>query len=319
MKEKKLHKVMIKKEYCKRCGICINICPTKVFEEDERGYPAVKNIEKCTGCKLCETHCPDFAVWVDNEEHPLWKYLRIEKIPHVWCPGCGIGIVLQSILRAIDKIGLDKNKIVMVSGIGCSGRMPGYVDFNTLHTTHGRALAFATGIKLAKPDLKVIVVLGDGDGVAIGGNHLIHTARRNVPLTVILINNYIYGMTGGQVSPTTPHLSYATTSPYGNVEYPFDVAQLVASAGGNFVARTTTYHTAIMDRFIEKALKKDGFNFVEVVSQCPTYYGRLNKKPDPFEMLSFYKKGLPLKLGVLKDEDNKTLIDLMEEVLWKSA
>ena len=173
----------------------------------------------------------------------IYKYLRHDKkFPHVWCPGCGNGIVLGSLIRAIDSIGLKKDEIVLVSGIGCSGRMPVYVDFNTLHATHGRALTFATGIKLANPSLTVIVVMGDGDATAIGGNHLIHAARRNLDINAIIINNRIYGMTGGQHSPTTPYGAFTTTSTFGHIEHAFSIAELVVTAGGAFVARGTVYH-----------------------------------------------------------------------------
>lgn len=216
-------------------------------------------------------------------------YLRPSKMPHIWCSGCGHGIVLKSLLRAIAKIGLDKNDVAIVSGIGCSSRTPGYLDFNTLHTTHGRAIAFATGLKIANPKLHVIVVTGDGDALAIGGNHFIHAARRNLDITVIIFNNYIYGMTGGQVSPTTPTLKRATTTPYGNPDMPFDISRLAVAAGAVYVARTTAYHYARMDKYIEKAIRKKGFSVVEVFSPCPTYYGRLNKLGNAVEMLKFQR------------------------------
>jgi len=216
-------------------------------------------------------------------------YLRQSKMPHIWCAGCGHGMVLKSLLRCIAKLGWQKDDIAVVSGIGCSSRTPGYVDFNTLHTTHGRALAFATGLKIAKPRLHVIVVTGDGDTVAIGGNHFIHAARRNIDITTIIYNNNIYGMTGGQVSPTTPTGKKATTAPYGNPDAPFDIARLAAAAGASYVARSTIYHTARLDKFIEQALTKRGFSVVEVLSPCPTAYGRMNKAGGPVEMLLFQK------------------------------
>ena len=204
-------------------------------------------------------------------------YLRESKFPSVWCPGCGHGLILASILRAIHKIGWKKENIVMVSGIGCAGRIPGYVDFCTLHTTHGRALAFATGIKFARPELNVIAVMGDGDSAAIGGNHLIHAARRNINITGIVFNNYIYGMTGGQKSPTTPRGFFSSTSPYGNAEPPFDLCSMVRGAGAVFVARGTEYHVPALDSIIFQALNKKGFSFVEAVTMCPTSFGRKNK------------------------------------------
>src|SRR5512144_748382 len=164
------------------------------------------------------------------------KYLRLDKFPMIFCPGCGDGIILKATLRAIDHIGLDKDQVMMVSGIGCSSRTSGYVDVNTLHTTHGRALTFATGIKLVRPDLHVIVITGDGDGTAIGGNHLIHAARRNIDITVLCVNNLTYGMTGGQVGPTTPSPAIAATAPYGAFEEPFNLPFLADSAGAVYVA-----------------------------------------------------------------------------------
>ena len=221
------------------------------------------------------------------EDRPLiYKYLRHDKkFPHVWCGGCGIGILLGSLIRAIDHIGYTKDEVVLVSGIGCSGRLPVYVDFNTLHTTHGRALTFATGVKLAKPELKVIVIMGDGDATAIGGNHFIHAARRNLELTAVIVNNNIYGMTGGQYSPTTPYGQRATTAVYGSVEHSFDIAQLAVCAGAVFAARGTVYHVRQLDGLIEKALLKNGFSVVEVISQCHTHYGRLNKLGNHIEMM----------------------------------
>jgi len=221
------------------------------------------------------------------EDRPLiYKYLRHDKkFPHVWCGGCGIGILLGSLIRAIDHIGYTKDEVVLVSGIGCSGRLPVYVDFNTLHTTHGRALTFATGVKLAKPELKVIVIMGDGDATAIGGNHFIHAARRNLELTAVIVNNNIYGMTGGQNSPTTPYGQRATTAVYGSVEHSFDIAQLAVCAGAVFAARGTVYHVRQLDGLIEKALLKNGFSVVEVISQCHTHYGRLNKLGNHIEMM----------------------------------
>jgi 2-oxoglutarate ferredoxin oxidoreductase subunit beta len=211
--------------------------------------------------------------------------LRKDKLPHIWCEGCGDGIALKAILRAIQNMGLNKNDIAMVSGIGCSSRTPGYVDFNTLHTTHGRAIAYATGLKLARPELSVIVVTGDGDATAIGGNHLIHAARRNINLTVLVYNNHIYGMTGGQVSPTTPMGDFATTAPYGGMENTFDIAGLTIAAGASFVARSTVYHAKALERMIEKAMRKTGFSLVEIMSPCPTAYGKINNNGLPNDLI----------------------------------
>ncbi|HSR10704.1 MAG TPA: 2-oxoacid:ferredoxin oxidoreductase subunit beta [Thermodesulfobacteriota bacterium] len=225
------------------------------------------------------------------EERPLiYKYLRHDKkFPHVWCGGCGTGIILGSLIRAIDHLEYTKDEVVLVSGIGCSGRMPVYVDFNTLHTTHGRALTFATGAKLAKPELKVIVVMGDGDATAIGGNHFIHSARRNIDLTAIIVNNNIYGMTGGQASPTTPYGERATTAQYGTVEHSFNISELAVCAGAVYVARGTVFHTRQLDQLIEKALQKKGFSVVEVISQCQTHFGRLNKLGNQVEMMKWQR------------------------------
>jgi 2-oxoglutarate ferredoxin oxidoreductase subunit beta len=221
----------------------------------------------------------------------IHKYLRHDKkFPHVWCPGCGNGIILGALLRAIDRIGLEKDEIVLASGIGCSGRMPVYVDFNTLHATHGRVLTLATGIKLAKPSLTVITVMGDGDAAAIGGNHFIHAARRNLDLTALIINNQIYGMTGGQHSPTTPYGCRAATAPYGHVESPFSIAELAMVAGAPFVARGTVYHARLLDELVEKAVSKRGFSVVEVMSNCHIQFGRRNKMPDPVTMMKWLKR-----------------------------
>ena len=221
----------------------------------------------------------------------LIEYLRHkQEVPHVWCPGCGNGILLGSLIRAIDRTGYEKDEIVLVSGIGCAGRLPAYVDFNTLHTTHGRALTFATGVKLADPRLQVIVIMGDGDATAIGGNHFIHAARRNVNLTAIIVNNDAYGMTGGQYSPTTPYGALATTALFGNIEHAFSIAELAVSAGASLVARGTVYHAGLVAELIEMAIRKRGFGVVEVISHCPTHYGRKNGMGGPVEMLRWQKE-----------------------------
>ena len=240
----------------------------------------------------------------------IHKYLRHDKkFPHVWCPGCGIGIMLGALIRAIDRTGFEKDDIVLVSGIGCSGRLPVYVDFNTLHTTHGRALTFATGVKLAKPNLKVIVVMGDGDAVAIGGNHFIHAARRNIDLTAIIVNNSVYGMTGGQYSPTTPYGMRSTTTVYSNIEQDFRISELAVTAGAVFVGRGTVYHAKLLDSLIEQALLKKGFSVVEVISHCHTQYGRQNRLGSAVEMMQWQRdhalpveKALKMKPEELKDK-----------------
>ncbi len=216
-------------------------------------------------------------------------YFRVDKLPHIWCPGCGHGIIMAAIARAIESSGLDKDKVCIVSGIGCSSRAPGYMDFNTLHTTHGRALAFATGVKMANPELEVIVIAGDGDLSAIGGNHLIHAARRNINLTTICFNNNIYGMTGGQYSPTTPTHDKGTTAPYGNIDRPFDITKLAGGAGATYTAKSTVYHVKQLQKYIEKAIAHKGFSLVEAISVCPTYYGRKNKKGSAVDMITWLK------------------------------
>ena len=217
-------------------------------------------------------------------------YIREKFFPHLWCPGCGHGIVLNNLLRAVEKLALSKNDIVMVSGIGCSARISGYVDFHTLHTLHGRALAFATGVKMSRPDLNLIVPMGDGDALAIGGNHFIHAARRNIDMTAIVMNNRVYGMTGGQFSPMSGFGTLATTAPYMNIDHEFDVADMARSAGASFVARTTTYHVEQMKDIFVQAISHKGFSVVEVLSQCPTYYGRKNKLGTAPEMMEYFKE-----------------------------
>ncbi|MDI6813725.1 MAG: 2-oxoacid:ferredoxin oxidoreductase subunit beta [Desulfitobacteriaceae bacterium] len=218
------------------------------------------------------------------------QYFRTEALPHIWCPGCGIGTITAAIVRSIKTLQLDQNNVVIVSGIGCSSRMPGYLDFNTLHTTHGRALAFATGIKASRPELDVFVIMGDGDASAIGGNHFIHAARRNIDLTAIIINNSIYGMTGGQSSPMTPHDKRATTSPYGNLERPFQILDVAKAAGATYGARATAFHNQLLTKLIVNAYNNPGFSVVETISQCPVSYGRRNKFKTPADMLMWQKE-----------------------------
>jgi len=234
------------------------------------------------------------------------QYIRKEMFPHIWCPGCGNGIVLGALIRAIHSLGWEKDEIAMVSGIGCSSRITGYVDFNTMNTTHGRALAFATGIKMAKPKLKVIAVMGDGDCAAIGGNHFIHAARRNINITAIIINNMIYGMTGGQYSPLTPTGKYGSTAPYGNIDQNFDISALAASAGASYVARSSIFNVNQSQRFIKNALKKKGFSVVEIISDCPISYGKMNKLRTPIEMLDWIKSiTIPKKSWEMMSNEEK--------------
>ena len=229
-----------------------------------------------------------------------FKYIRLDKMPHIWCPGCGHGIIMGGMVRTFEKMKLNRENLVFVSGIGCSSRTPGYIDACTLHTTHGRALAFGTGIKHARPELRVVAVMGDGDATAIGGNHFIHAARRNIDITAIVYNNNIYGMTGGQYSPTTPREGIATTAPYGHVEAPFDIAGLAKSAGACYVARTTVYHVGQMEKLFEEALRRKGFSVVEVMCFCHTTFGRKQKgskkKRSGWEYLKHLKENsLPIK------------------------
>ena len=227
----------------------------------------------------------------------IHEYIRsTKKFPHLWRPGCGNGIGLSALVRAIDDLGYSRNDVILVSGIGCAARAPVYVDFNTLHTTHGRALTFATGIKLMKPHLHVIVIMGDGDAVAAGGNHFIHSCRRNIDITALVFNNRIYAMTGGQCSPATPRGETATTAPGGVIENAFDICGLASSAGATFVARGTTYYARKTEKFIKKALVHTGFSMVEIISQCPTIYGKLNNMGDAVEMLKWQRRNaIPLE------------------------
>ncbi|MAF33066.1 MAG: 2-oxoacid:ferredoxin oxidoreductase subunit beta [Desulfobacterales bacterium] len=239
---------------------------------------------------------------------PIKDYIRERYFPHLWCSGCGHGIVLGSFLRAIQQLGLSKNEIVMVSGIGCSSRITGYVDFHTLHTLHGRALAFATGVKMGLPELNIIVPMGDGDALAIGGNHFIHTARRNIDITAIVMNNRIYGMTGGQFSPLSGYGIKATTAPYFNIDHDFDVVELATAAGASFVARTTTYHEKQLTNIITKAIQHVGFSVVEVLTQCPTYFGRKNDIGSAVDMMKLYKEKTTPR-GSKAKKENPDLIE----------
>jgi 2-oxoglutarate ferredoxin oxidoreductase subunit beta len=235
-------------------------------------------------------------------------YLRERFFPHMWCPGCGHGTVLNGLLTAIEQLGLSKNEIVMVSGIGCSSRIAGYVDFHTLHTLHGRALAFATGVKLSRPELNLIVPMGDGDAVAIGGNHFIHACRRNIDMTAIVMNNRIYGMTGGQYSPLSGEGILATTAPYRNIDRSFDIVELAAGAGATFVARTTAYHVREMTRIIKDGILHEGFSVIEILTQCPTYFGRKNRAGDAADMLEYFRDNTT-PIGSKAHQENPKLIE----------
>ena len=235
-------------------------------------------------------------------------YLRERFFPHMWCPGCGHGTVLNGLLRAVESLGMSRNEFVMVSGIGCSSRISGYVDFHTLHTIHGRALAFATGVKMSMPELNLIVPMGDGDALSIGGNHFIHAARRNIDITAIVMNNRIYGMTGGQYSPLTGYGQLATTAPYQNIDHDFDVVELATAAGATFVARTTSYHVQQMTKILKRAILHEGFSVVEVMSQCPTYFGRKNRLGSAVDMMTSFKE-ITTPIGSKAKQANPELIE----------
>ena len=221
-------------------------------------------------------------------EHPQAHLLRSERFPHIWCPTCGIGTVVKCFIDAIDRAKMDYDKMAIVSGIGCTGRVAGYVKLDSYHTTHGRAIPFATGLKLANRDLKVVVFSGDGDLSAIGGNHLIHAARRNMDIMVVCVNNFIYGMTGGQAAPTTPQPANTSTTPHGAFEPPFSLPHLLEACGAVYVARWTSLHVRRLTKSLTEALGRPGFSFVEVVTPCSTLYARRNRLGSGFDLMNFY-------------------------------
>lgn len=229
--------------------------------------------------------------------NPVEAFVRSERMPHIWCPGCGIGTTVNCFARALLQAKLDPDQVAVVSGIGCSGRVAGYVSLDSFHTTHGRAIPFATGLKLAKPDLTVVVYSGDGDLISIGGNHFIHAARRNIDLKVICINNFVYGMTGGQVGPTTPGSALTTTTPYGCFEPPFNLPHLAESCGAVYVARWTAYHVRQITHAMVEAFRKKGFTFLEILSPCPTLYSRRNRLGDGLQMMKYYKEASVIRNG----------------------
>ena len=271
----------------------------------------------------------------NEEETPTEKYLRQDRMPHIWCSGCGIGLALGCFVRAIDRAEMNPDKVTVVSGIGCSGRVAGYVKLDSFHTTHGRAIPFATGLKLANPELNVVVFSGDGDLVAIGGNHLIHAARRNIDMTVICVNNFNYGMTGGQVGPTAPLEARTTTTPYGNFEPPFNLPYLVSTSGASYVARWTVLHMRQLEETIAEAMTKPGFSFIEVISPCPPVYGRMNKESTGIDSMHYYQEksvirndadprdaGIelngPIMVGRFVDRERPTLWDRLIQVSTKA-
>ncbi len=221
-------------------------------------------------------------------KHPKDIYLRSERFPHIWCPGCGLGIVLKSYVDAISKLDIPLENHVLVSGIGCTARLPGYANVDSYHTTHGRAVAFATGMKIVNPDLQVTIISGDGDLFNIGGNHIIHAARRNMDLLVVCVNNFNYGMTGGQHGATTPEGARTSTTPYGNIEHSFNLPYIMASLGASYVARWTTLHVRQLTKSIMKGMKVKGFSFIEVVSPCPPNFGKLNNFPEGLDEMNFF-------------------------------
>jgi 2-oxoglutarate ferredoxin oxidoreductase subunit beta len=240
------------------------------------------------------------------------KYVKEELLPFFWCSGCGNGIIFAALIRAIEENNLGKKDIVAVTGIGCWGKADDYLATHAFHGTHGRAIAVATGIKLANPLLKVFAMVGDGDGATIGGNHLIHAARRNIDIIVVMSNNLNYGMTGGQYSGTTPFNSITSTSRKGHLEDAFDISSLVKSAGAGYVARCTIENPRMIQRFISKAIKKKkGFRFIEVISICPTYYGRYNKFSNTAEMI----KDIKTRTINIRDIDRKDIQDLEGKIV----
>jgi 2-oxoglutarate ferredoxin oxidoreductase subunit beta len=229
--------------------------------------------------------------------NPVEAFLRTDRMPHIWCPGCGIGTTVNCFARALLQSKLDLNKVAVVSGIGCTGRVAGYINLDSFHTTHGRAIPFATGLKLANPELTVVVYSGDGDLISIGGNHFIHAARRNIDLKVVCVNNFTYGMTGGQVAPTTPISAVASTTPYGCYEQPFNLPYLAESSGAVYVARWTSYHVRQLTHSMVEAFRKKGFTFIEVITPCPTLYERRNRLGDGLDMMQFFKENSEVKHG----------------------
>lgn len=243
---------------------------------------------------------------------PMGELLRMDRMPHIWCPGCGIGSEVNSFAEAVKRSGIDPKKLVVVSGIGCTGRVAGYVNFDSIHTTHGRAIPVATGVKLANPDLTVVVFSGEGDLSGIGGNHLIHAARRNMDIVVICNNNFTYGMTGGQVTPTTPGSASASTTPYGNYEYPFSLPFLMDAAGATYIARWTSMHARNVTQSMEEALLHKGFSFIEIISPCPTLYLRRNRLGDGVDQLQNYQDNSILKHGC---DTRETAIDFQGKIV----
>jgi 2-oxoglutarate ferredoxin oxidoreductase subunit beta len=264
--------------------------------------------------------------------HPIDYLLRMDRIPHIWCAGCGIGTTVNCFAEALKDSQINLKNTAIVSGIGCTGRVAGYLNLDSFHTTHGRAIPFATGLKLGNPKLKVVVYSGDGDLISIGGNHFIHAARRNMDITVICVNNFTYAMTGGQVGPTTPYSAISTTAPFGNYESSFNLPFLAESCGAVYVARWTSYHVRQLQKSMGEALQKKGFSFIEIIAPCPTLYSRRNKLGDGLEQMTYYKEkskiknnadtrtiGLdfqgPIVIGKFVDKESPTYLESMNKQL----
>ncbi len=269
-----------------------------------------------------------------EQKNPMEGFLRMDRIPHIWCSGCGIGVVVSSFAEALRKSKLDLNKVAIVSGIGCTGRVAGYVKLDSFHTTHGRAVPFATGLKLGNPELKVVVFSGDGDIVGIGGNHFIHAARRNMDIVIICVNNFNYAMTGGQVAATTPITANLSTAPYGNFEYPFNLPYLADACGATYVARWTALHLRRVTKSMQEALAKKGFSFIEVITPCVTLYARRNRLGDGLNLMKYYYENSEIQhgadtrtldisfqgkltVGKFVDKEKPTFLECMNEHLGK--
>ncbi len=260
---------------------------------------------------MSTTDAPTLPV-EEELEHPIGPFLRMDRIPHIWCPTCGIGTVVKCFAKALEETEMDLDKVAICSGIGCTGRVAGYMKLDAFHSTHGRAIPFAVGLKLGRPELTVTVFSGDGDLAGIGGNHLIHAARRNQDLLVILVNNFIYGMTGGQNAATTPPTAKSSTMPYGNFERPFKLPHLVAAAGATYVARWTCLHIRRLTRSFGEALQRRGFRFIEVIAPCSTLYGRLNKLGTGLDLMRYYHDNAEIRHGA----DTRDLgIDFQKEIV----
>ncbi|MFA5787662.1 MAG: 2-oxoacid:ferredoxin oxidoreductase subunit beta [Actinomycetota bacterium] len=302
---------------------------------DAEGSTEVEEPTDAEGSTDAENHWTSETV-DEVLEHPVEWALRKDRLPHIWCPGCGIGSSLTCFVEAIGEAQIDLDRLTVVSGIGCTGRVAGYVNTDSFHTTHGRAIPFAAGVHTANPDLEVVVFSGDGDLVAIGGNHLIHAARRNMDMTVVCVNNFNYGMTGGQGGPTTQVGAKTTTTPYGSVEPAFNLPLLVASAGATYVARWTVLDMGRLRRSIVEALGHKGFAFIEIISPCPVYYGRKNRLGQAVDELRYYRENTEVRnfaaleecelslggkivVGKFVQKERPTFMDLLRDNVYPKA